>query len=151
MKRLVILLVLLLVAGLAACSTSGSKSGASSSSPAPSKTTSSPSPSSSSPPQAGTRGKQPPIQSGDWRMDSITVRDDGLGDFTGRARITYTGSSPSGGTNTFTVTVFKGGKDIATLDGSANDVLPGHTTTAELVSTDHFVAGPYTYDFQKGF
>ncbi|MDW4910908.1 hypothetical protein RB628_37740 [Streptomyces sp. ADMS] len=97
------------------------------------------------------KGTRPPIESGDWRLDSVTVRDSGLGDFGGRARITYTGENPDGGTNTFTITVFKAGKDVASLLGSASDVPPGRTITAVLVSTDKFVAGPYTYDFQKGF
>ncbi|WP_137990579.1 hypothetical protein [Streptomyces vilmorinianum] len=65
-------------------------------------------------------------------------------------RITYTGDNPDGGTNTFTITVFKGGKDVASLLGSASEVPPGRTITADLISTDKFVAGPYTYDFQKG-
>lgn len=97
------------------------------------------------------KGTQPPIDSGDWRLDSITARDNGLGDFSGRARITYTGDNPDGGTNTFTITVFKGGKDVASLQGSASDVPSGRTITANLFSTDNFVAGPYTYDFQKDF
>ncbi|MGA5193611.1 hypothetical protein [Streptomyces exfoliatus] len=84
-------------------------------------------------------------------MDSVTVRDNGLGDFGGRARVTYTGDNPDGGGNTFTVTVFKGGKDVASLLGSASEVPPGRTVTVDLISTDKFVRGPYTYDFQKGF
>ncbi|MFZ4297941.1 hypothetical protein ACOZE3_08455 [Streptomyces cinereoruber] len=114
------------------------------------------------PPAAGTsapaktaapqgKGSQPPIESGDWRLDSVTVRDNGLGDFGGRARITYTGDNPDGGTNTFTITVFKGGKDVASLKGSAGEVPPGRTITADLISTDKFTPGPYTYDFQKDF
>ncbi len=79
------------------------------------------------------------------------MRNNGLGDFGGRARITYTGDDPDGGTNTFTITVFKGGKDVASLLGSASEVPPGRTITADLVSTDKFVSGPYTYDFQKDF
>jgi hypothetical protein len=90
-----------------------------------------------------------PMQDGDWRLDSVTVKNDGLGDFGGRARITYTGDDPNGGDNIFTITVFKAGKDIASLQGSANTVLPGKTVTVDLISQDHYVKGPYTYDFQN--
>jgi hypothetical protein len=90
-----------------------------------------------------------PIANGDWRMDSIRVNDDGLGDFEGTARITYTGSNPEGGTNLFTVTVFVGGKDVAVLNGSADSVQPGRAATVQLISTDGFVGGPYKFDFQN--
>jgi hypothetical protein len=88
-----------------------------------------------------------PLQDGDWRLDSIRVQDDGLGDFGGTARITYTGES-SQGSNIFTATVFVGGKDVAALQGSVNATSTGDTDTVQLISTDPFVGGPYTYDFQ---
>ena len=91
-------------------------------------TTSPPKTTTSAAPQG--KGSQPPIESGDWRLDSITVRDNGFGDFGGRARITYTGDNAEGAINTFTITVFKGGKDVASLKGSASDVPPGRTITA---------------------
>ncbi|MDX6264654.1 MAG: hypothetical protein QOH84_6342 [Kribbellaceae bacterium] len=94
-------------------------------------------------------GKALPIQNGDWRLDSIRIKDDGLGDFGGVARVTYTGDDKSGGTNLFTLTVFKAGKDIAVLSGSATSVLPGTTATVQFIGGDKFVAGPYTYDFQN--
>lgn len=90
-----------------------------------------------------------PIQDGDWRLDSLRLKDDGIGDFGGTARITYTGDDQDGGDNIFTVTVFKGGKDIAVLQGSARTVLPGTTATVQLISQDKFVAGPWQYDFQN--
>jgi hypothetical protein len=90
-----------------------------------------------------------PIQNGDWRLDSVTLKDDGLGDFAARARITYTGQNPDGGDNIFTLTVFKGGKDVAALTGSANSVKPGTAATVEFISQDHFVGGPYKFDFQN--
>jgi hypothetical protein len=96
-------------------------------------------------------GSALPIQSGDWRLDTIRVKDDGLGDFGGVARVTYTGNDASGASNIFTLTVFKGTKDIAVLDGSANSVMPGKAVTVQFISSDKFVAGPYTFDFQKGF
>jgi hypothetical protein len=99
--------------------------------------------------QAAAGGSALPIQSGDWRLDSIRVQDDGLGDFGGVARVTYTGNDASGGTNVFTLTVFKSGKDIAALNGSADGDAPGDSVTVQFVVADKFVAGAYTYDFQK--
>jgi hypothetical protein len=94
-------------------------------------------------------GRPLPIQSGDWRLDSISVKNDGLGDFGGSGRIAYTGKDTSGGTNLFTVTVFINGKQVATLDGSADSVPTGNEATVELISNDPYVVGTYTYDFQK--
>ncbi len=90
-----------------------------------------------------------PLQNGDWRLDSIQVKNDGLGDFGGTARITYTGKDSTGGDNLFTVTVFKGKKVVATLNGAANSVKPGTTATVQLISSDKYVPGLYKYDFQN--
>ncbi|MEV6212719.1 hypothetical protein [Kitasatospora sp. NPDC051914] len=158
MKRRIVVLSLLAVV-LVACGTDNGGEGSNTSPPTTTVPTTSPptttAPTTSPPTTTSAapqdKGTQPPIESGDWRVDSITVRDNGLGDFGGRARITYTGDNPDGGTNTFTITVFKDGKDVASLLGSASDVPPGGTITADLVSTDKFVPGPYAYDFQKGF
>lgn len=90
-----------------------------------------------------------PLQNGDWRLDSIQLKDDGLGDFGGTARITYTGKDSDGGNNLFTITVFQGKHLIATLNGSANTVMPGTTSTVQLISQDKFVGGQYKYDFQN--
>jgi hypothetical protein len=150
MKRQIVVLGLL-AAVLTACGTDDDGDEETPTSPpTTSAPATSPSAETTGPGPAG-KGTQPPIESGDWRLDSITLRDNGLGDFGGRARITYTGDNPDGGTNTFTITVFKDGKDIASLIGSARDVPSGRTITADLVSTDNFVAGPYTFDFQKDF
>jgi hypothetical protein len=92
-----------------------------------------------------------PIQNGDWRLDSIRVKDNGLGDFGGTGRVTYTGANPDGGANVFTLTVFVDDKDIAVLNGSASSVKPGRTVTVEFISSDNFVGGPYKYDFQNDF
>lgn len=89
-----------------------------------------------------------PIQNGDWRLDSVRISNS-LGDLWATARVTYTGKDSNGGDNLFTLTVFKGGKVIATLDGSANSVMPGTAVSVQFLGTDAFVAGPYTYDFQN--
>jgi hypothetical protein len=89
-----------------------------------------------------------PLTDGDWRLDSVRIKDDGLGDFGGTARITYTGGA-EGGTNLFTIAVFKDGQEVAALQGSADDVSPGDAETVQLISMDDYVAGPYKYDFQN--
>jgi hypothetical protein len=89
-----------------------------------------------------------PLRDGDWRLDSISVDDNGYGDFSGIARITYTGEKPEGEDNIFTVTLFKGGKDVAVLQGAANAVTREDTATVQLPSSDPWVGGPYTYDFR---
>jgi hypothetical protein len=88
-----------------------------------------------------------PQADGDWRLDSVRIADDGFGDFGGTARITSTGAT-EGGTNLFTIAVFKGGQEVAALTGSADDVSPGDAETVQLISTDKFVPGPHEYDFQ---
>lgn len=94
---------------------------------------------------------QLPMQDGDWRLDSIQLKDDGTGDFGAVTRITYTGQDTSGGNNIFTVTVFnaQGHTIVATLTGGANDVLPGHTVTGQMISTDTYRAGNLPFTFQK--
>ena len=88
-----------------------------------------------------------PKQNGDWRLDSVQFKDDGLGDFAGIARVTYS----SGGDNLFTVTVF--GQDaqtiLATLTGSASGVKPGQTVTVEFFSFDDYKAGKLPFTFQN--
>ena len=90
-----------------------------------------------------------PMQDGDWRLDSFSVKDDGLGSFGGRGRITYTGDDTSGGMNVFTITVFKGGVDVGSLMGSASDVKPGTAETVQFISQDEYVAGSHKFTFQK--
>lgn len=95
-------------------------------------------------------GTQLPIQNGDWKLISATVKDDGLGDLGGHSRVTYTGSD-TGASNVFELTVFKNGKDIGVLTGSADGVQPGQTVTVTWISSDSYVGGPYTYGFQNDF
>ncbi len=90
-----------------------------------------------------------PLTDGDWRLDSVSLKDDGLGDFGGTGRVTYTGANPQGGTNLFTVTVFVGGNQVAALEGSASDVTPGDAVTVQFISQDKFVGGQYKFDFQN--
>jgi hypothetical protein len=134
-------LVAILVVIIVATNNSGSKAPSSTAPSAAATATK------AAPPAA--TGKALPIQNGDWRLDSIRIKDDGLGDFSGVARVTYTGDNSKGGSNLFTLTVFKSGKDVAALTGSANTVAPGTQVTVEFISSEKLVAGPYTYDFQN--
>jgi hypothetical protein len=45
--------------------------------------------------------------------------------------------------------LLKNGTDIAALDGAAVEVAPGKTVSVALVSSDDYVEGPYTYEFQN--
>jgi hypothetical protein len=88
-----------------------------------------------------------PLRDGDWQLDSVTVSSNSHGDFAGTAGITYTGGSPDGEDN-FTVTLFKGGNEVGTLRGKASGTAKDHGGTVELTSSDPWVEGPYSYDFQ---
>jgi len=91
-----------------------------------------------------------PKQNGDWRLDSLQVKDDGLGDFGGVGRITYTGGDESGGDNLFTVTLFNNaGEIIATMTGYASGVKPGQTVTTQFISSDPYKAGKFPSTFQN--
>jgi hypothetical protein len=68
--------------------------------------------------------------------------------FAARAAITYTDND--GADIPLTVAVFKNGRYITKLSGSAVDVMPGATTTVQLTSTDQFVSGAGTYSFHIG-
>lgn len=74
------------------------------------------------------------------------LKDDGLGDFGGTARVTN--ASDQEHTATFTYTVFRGSAQVATLQGAANAVAPGKVATVQLISQDKYVAGPYRVEFQ---
>ena len=93
-----------------------------------------------------------PKQNGDWRLDSLQVKDDGLGDFGAVGRITYTGEDESGGSNVFTVTLFNNaGEIIATMTSSANGVKPGQTVTAQFFGSDAYKSGSFPSTFQNEF
>lgn len=91
-----------------------------------------------------------PLEDGDWRLDSVQLKNDGVGDFGGTARITYIGESQNAD-NLFTITVLdKNGGVVASLTGSAEGMDPGGTETVDLISFDKWKPGNYTsFDFQK--
>lgn len=81
-----------------------------------------------------------------WVLESFQARNDGVGDFGGTARITNTNSEAT--TATFTITLARGGQQIASLQGSAQSVAAGKTVTVQLISQDKYSAGAYKSDFQ---
>ena len=89
-----------------------------------------------------------PTQVGDWRVNSVMLKDDGTGGTYARVRITYTGQDTSiyGAHRGFKITVFKDGKAIAHLDGESYDLAPGATGTFTFIDQDNdkFVWGPYS-------
>ena len=92
-----------------------------------------------------------PLEDGDWRLESVSLKDDGLGSFGGDARITYIGEDTNA-SNIFTVTVLdENGDFVASLDGSAEGMDPNGTETVALISFDDWKPGNYKFfDFQKG-
>jgi len=100
-----------------------------------------------------TRPKSPPappppatVADKDFAVQSIQIKDDGVGDIGGIARITNTSSKPL--TGTFTFTFFQGGQIIGTAEGSAQEVGPGQTVTVSLASQDPIFSGRFHYEFQ---
>lgn len=85
---------------------------------------------------------------GDWEMVSFKAEKDFAGNFGGTARIKYNGSD-SDASNNFTVTLFKGEEQVGSLLGPLLTIAPGQTKTVQFISTDKYVVGPYTVEFQK--
>lgn len=81
-----------------------------------------------------------------WVVQSLMTADDGVGDFGGTARITNTNDSAK--TAVFTFTLARAGQQIASLQGSAQQVSAGKTVTVQLISQEKYSAGKYTWDFQ---
>jgi hypothetical protein len=82
----------------------------------------------------------------DFVVQEIDVKDDGLGDIGGIARITNTAATSL--TVTFTFTFFQSGQIVGTAEGSAEDVAPGQTVTVSLLSQDKMFYGRFRYQFQ---
>lgn len=152
-KRFIIPIALVAIIAIATATSGGGSDGGNNKNADP-QTTSSPNKSANDKPAAD-EGTKPsltlPKQNGDWRLDSLQLKDDGIGDFAGVARITYTGEDTDGGNNLFTITVFdKSGKDvIATLNGAANSVKPGQTVTTQMIGTDKYQSGKFPFTFQN--
>jgi len=79
---------------------------------------------------------------GSFTLVGQQIKDDGLGDFGGTARVKNTSDAEK--TALITLTVFRGGKQVAALQGAADSVGPGDTATVQLISQDAYLKGPYS-------
>lgn len=125
----------------------GTTSASTTSSPAPppSTTAAPPPPPSSSAPPSGPGGL---IDDG-WLVESFEYSGGASGLFEATARITNTEDTERSAIYTFTL--FDGESIVATFLGSSNEVPPGDTVTATLISGDTFVEGEFSVDFQVDF
>jgi hypothetical protein len=86
------------------------------------------------------------VRDKDFTVQDLVIRDDGLGDIGGIARVTNTASRAL--TATFTFTFFQNGSIVGTAVGIANDVAPDQTVTVALSSQDSMISGRFRYQFQ---
>lgn len=102
-------------------------------------------------PIASARQEGFPSFSGDLRLDGVYVRPEGFtGTFNGVAKLTWTGAKAIGAQQTFSVTVSRHGKKVATMTGAIASVAPGAITTVHLTSKDRFTQGPLTFALGTG-
>jgi hypothetical protein len=86
------------------------------------------------------------LSDGSFTSEPPQLKDDGLGDFGGTARVTNVSDGEKSALLTYTF--FKGGEQVGTAQGSASEVGAGETATVQLVSTDEFVTGVDRIEFQ---
>lgn len=83
-----------------------------------------------------------------WTVMQIRTTDT-LGSFTGSLRVRNDTGGPASDPS-FTVSVLKGGSQVASLVGAdAGTASSGKVITVQLVSSDKWVPGPYTFEFQS--
>ena len=82
-----------------------------------------------------------------WVLDSYRLSDHARGDFGGTVRITNTNKRAQSAV--FTVFVLEKGREVASLQGSADRAAAGKTVTVHLTSQDKYKPGTYTIDFQS--
>jgi hypothetical protein len=81
-----------------------------------------------------------------WVLDSYRLQDHAFGDFGGTVRITNTNKAAQSAV--FTIFVLVKGREVASLQGSADGAAAGKTVTVQLTSQDKYKPGTYTIDFQ---
>lgn len=87
------------------------------------------------------------LSDGSFEVDSISIEDDGLGDFGGTLRVRNTTDSPKSGI--FTVTILSTSGDVLGSAQGSGDAIEGDTVqTVQLISLDDYVEGPYELEFQ---
>lgn len=86
-------------------------------------------------PDAGNSGAGS-YSAGQFTFEDVSVREDFVGDFEIRARVTNTGDAVSG--VIWTVTLFSEGAVVGTASGAASDLAAKATTTQSFTSVDEF-------------
>ena len=89
-----------------------------------------------------------PAQSSDkgFSIAGLQLAQDGLGDWQAVARITNTTTATR--TGVFTVTIFRAGSVIATVQGSVSSLAAANANTVTFVSSTPYSAGDVTTTFQ---
>ena len=151
MKRAATLLPLLLLAGCSGGKGDAAQPAATVTVPGPTATATSVMPAAPAPAVTTVPPAPPPtaaagLSDGSFTATSPTGVKDASGICSGTGRITNTSNSEK--TAVVTYTLFKGGEQKATLQGSANAVAAGKTATVQLISTSPCGAGPFTFEFQ---
>lgn len=86
------------------------------------------------------------LTAGQYEFADVQVRQDDTGAFEVLARVTNTGESYE--TVMWTATIFLDGSVVATAEAVANQLEGGSTTTQTFISTDDYVEGAHTVEFQ---
>jgi hypothetical protein len=82
-----------------------------------------------------------------WVLEGTQFAADPLGQYGGTFQVTNAASKPR--TGVFTITVLANGQPAARLTGVATNVMPGQTATVKAVSSDRWVDGPTTVQFEN--
>ena len=95
-------------------------------------------------PELGGSGPSTALADGDWTVVDYGFEPTPTGRLTGFAELAYTGEDTADGQASFTFTVRSRDGGIATAIGTVLDAEPGGSNTVPLVSTDAYLAGPYS-------
>jgi hypothetical protein len=82
-----------------------------------------------------------------WVLEGTQFAADPLGQYGGTFQVTNAASKPR--TGVFTITLVANGQPVARLKGVATNVVPGQTATVKVVSSDRWVDGPTTLQFEN--
>lgn len=100
---------------------------------------------------AAPKASDDPFSDGGWKISDIQVQPGQFGtSVTGRV----TNQTNATKTGVFTLTIFSNGQRIADVQGSANNVEAGQTSTVTFIGTTQNLPGDpstYTYEFQSDF
>jgi hypothetical protein len=82
-----------------------------------------------------------------WVLEGTQFAADPLGQYGGTFQVTNAASKPR--TGVFTITLLANGQPVARLKGVATNVMPGQTATVKVVSSDKWVDGSTTLQFEN--